>query len=302
MSKRKLVIHIVCHSWELEAKSLLLACSIRYFLWQEIHIRFAIPDLDSEFDKLNQYSKTLIKELNIECLSVHNDIDPEYKIWNKVVMAWLVKEDEEILILDSDILVMESFDIYKTFHSWVMAKPADNPTFSNGDEHMRNPVYKLFDIPVSQNRMKSTYWWKDMLQYFNAWVIYSADYRFWKMWNTVCKKIDKEESIENKRPWLDQIALPVVFDLLKAQKHTLTEELNFPAHIKKVWNSSMKLCHYHRFNRIWRQKRLSTLVKKLFNEYEHLGKLFEEYELSHIVTSYPYFSKIVRPKIINLFK
>jgi len=56
-----------------------------------------------------------------------------------------------------------------------------------------------------------------------------------------CQKIDAAASITKKRPWLDQIALPIAVNQLSLHYKCFDERFNYPAHLKPLPKSTTLL-------------------------------------------------------------
>jgi predicted ATPase len=111
-----------------------------------------------------------------------------------------------------------------------------------------------------------------MLPYFNSGVIaVQKGLGFADVWAECCRTIDAETSITNKRPWLDQIALPIAVAKLNLAYECLDERFNYPAHLKPLPKSpdSSKpfLCHYHSPSVLRREPQLNQLVMELVETY-----------------------------------
>jgi hypothetical protein len=119
-----------------------------------------------------------------------------------------------------------------------------------------------------------------MLPYFNAGVIAVQNgLNFAPVWEECCKLIDAEESITDKRPWLDQFALSVALLKLQLPHHCLEERFNYPVHLKPlptVPHLSPVLCHYHWPAVIRREPQLNQLVNELANTYPVLKQRLQQ--------------------------
>lgn len=96
----------------------------------------------------------------------------------------------------------------------------------------------------------------------------------------------------DKRPWLDQIALPVALQKLRIAYQCLDESFNYPAHIKPL-NPKKRpfFCHYHFPEVIRREPLLIRLVQELAGAFPAIESIVSENpEWGPILTS-PYSKK-----------
>jgi hypothetical protein len=103
-----------------------------------------------------------------------------------------------------------------------------------------------------------------MAPYFNAGVIAVAQADvFGECWMDTCLRIDREPSMPDKRPWLDQIGLPVTIARLGLGYRSLGNAYNFPAHLMPLTADTPYLCHYHWPNVLRREPSLLDAVASL---------------------------------------
>ncbi len=264
----------VCQQGELEIKSMLLAASLKRYLHCEYELIAAIPQPTTRWGSLSKNTLNLMQTLEIRSAPITNRIDENYPIANKVACLGIKTPADQLVFLDSDILCLRKFS--PPFNAPFNAKPADLATFT--DEVSRwQPVYDLFQLPLPTERVISSTSNQLMLPYFNAGVIaVQNDLGFAPVWEECCRRIDAESSITNKRPWLDQIALPIAVKQLNLKHHCFDERFNYPAHLKPLPKSpqlSPFLCHYHWASVIRREPRLNQLVKELAETYPLLKTL-----------------------------
>jgi len=256
----------VCQQGELEIKSMLLAASLKRYLRCEYKLVAAIPQPVSRWGTISDDTQALMQTLRIRSVPITNNIDENYPIGNKVACLGIETSADKIVFLDSDILCLREFS--PQFEAPFNAKPTDLATFTDWQ-----PVYDLFQLPLPDWRMISTTSGDLMLPYFNAGVIAIQNgLGFGQLWEDCCRKIDAAASITNKRPWLDQIALPITVSLLNLKHNCLDERFNYPAHLKPLPQSLPFLAHYHWASVIRREPRLNQLVVELVKDYPVLQK------------------------------
>lgn len=265
----------ICQQGELEIKSMLLATSLKRYLRCEYELVVAIPQPASHWGTISDNTLSFMQTLGIRSVPITNQIDENYPIGNKVACLKINSSAEKIVFLDSDILCLREFspDTISSFSAPFNAKPADLATFT-GEMALWQKVYDLFNLPLPKRRVISTTSGKLILPYFNAGVIAVQNgLNFGQVWEECCQKIDAEPSITNKRPWLDQIALPVAVARLNIDYQCLYEHFNYPAHHKPLLNSLPFLCHYHWASVIRREPKLNQFVTELIDGYPLLKNL-----------------------------
>ncbi len=259
----------ICQQGELEMKSMLLATSLKENLRCDYELVVAIPYPESIWGKISESSEKLIQQLGIRKVFIENQINLNYPIGNKVSCLGIEADADKIIFLDSDILCVSPFDPGKHFVNSFNAKPADLPTFKNW-----KPVYKLFNLDLPTEHVISTTSKEEMYPYFNAGMIaIDNNKKFSFEWIECCKLIDESDEILNKRPWLDQIGLPIVIKKLKWSYGVLDERFNFPAHQKKMPKKLPFLCHYHFPSVINEDRRLLNFTDNLIKTYPLLMEL-----------------------------
>jgi len=235
-------IVFVVHGGPLESKSALLAASLAlHYRPRKVIARLMEPA--SLWGNLSPAADRLFDKLGIEVRTSQNRIDPTYPHGNKVTALEGVKGPS--IFLDSDMMLMVPFSWHYALNADMAAKPADLDTFTRGGGSW-GAVWSLFDRPIPPRNVVASVSREKMRPYYNAGFIAVKDGdRFAETWLDCSLKIDAERRVENKRPWLDQIALPVAADLLGWQVRELPESLNFPCHLRQPTGTLPYFSHYH---------------------------------------------------------
>lgn len=232
----------VCQQGELEIKSMLLAASLRENLRGDYELVAAIPKPKSHWGKISELTKKIIKQLDIRVENIENEIDINYPIGNKVSCFNIKTDADKIVFVDSDIVCMRPFLSEEHFTEQFCAKPVDQHWF-NEWRH----IYELFNLPYPTERFHTTINKETILPYFNAGLIVADnDINFSEEWIKCCKIIDSAKHITDKRPWLDQIALPIVLKKKNLKYKILNNKYNYPLHeLKSIPSDLPFFCHYH---------------------------------------------------------
>ncbi|MEM0908790.1 MAG: hypothetical protein AAGJ94_15600 [Pseudomonadota bacterium] len=268
-------IAFVAHAGPLEPQAALLAASLHeYYLPGRIICRTVAPT--SVWGDVSADLKALLNRLNIPLMPCENPIEISYKHGNKI--GALDGLEERCLFLDTDMMLMAPFSWHYMLSGAAAAKPADVDTFSNGGGSWAR-VWSLFDKDVPPKRYKATVSGDLMRPYFNAgFILVEHGDDFAKTWIDCARKIDADTRIRNKRPWLDQIALPVTFASLGWEVDALGDAFNYPCHIATIGDAAPYFAHYHYPHVIAEQPKLAFRFKHLLKTYTDLGPILRRYE------------------------
>jgi hypothetical protein len=275
----KLCIVFVCQAGELELKGLLLAASLRENAnFAAADMVAAIPDPEI-WGHLSESAERLIRTLNLRKEIIESPFGKEYPIGNKLVAIGVKTQAPVTVFIDSDILCLHAIQDEDLVTQNLRAKPADLNTYQ-GSLAQWERAYAFIDQDLPSERVLSTVSQELMLPYFNAGLVAVRDgHSFSKCWLDIAKQIDACEHIEHKRPWLDQVALPVAAKALGYEYEVLSETFNYPAHLKALNpNKLPALCHYHSPSVVIEEPALCRLVASLCAQYPDLKALLERHE------------------------
>lgn len=275
----KFCLSFVCQAGELELKSLLLAASLREHLGNEVELVAAIPIPDSIWGSPQDSTLNLLTDIGVRLSYIHNPIGKSYPIGNKIAALGVRTSAEATIFLDSDILCLRPFDLDNAFLLPFSAKPADLATYGKNKEEWEK-IYRLFELSAPDNSVLTTLSEEIIAPYFNAGVICVENAsKFSQIWAQTCKDIDACPEIENKRPWLDQIGLPVAVKKRNYHFQCLTEKFNYPAHLKPIDPENIPaLCHYHWPSIIAREPILVNTIRSLIKKYPKISNSINQLE------------------------
>jgi hypothetical protein len=266
----------VCQQGSLEIKSMLLAASLKRQLRCDHELVAAIPVPQERWGRPAASTLAFLKRLGARLMPITNGIDTDYPIGNKVSCLGIETEADVRIFLDSDILSLQPFSGLGVPDAGEMAAPfgavpADMDQFGASDA-IWALIYGSQNLTLPAERMRATVSGQMMLPYFNAGFI-AVDSRvdFAATWLRICREIDADPRIVNKRPWLDQIALPVAVKYLKIDYVTLDERYNYPAHLKPVGPDPLPcFVHYHNQKLLFTSPMLRNLALELAAEHPQL--------------------------------
>lgn len=263
----------ICQRGDLEAKSALLAASLRRWMTGDVDLVACMPEPEAVWGRPSAAVLKLFRTLGIRTVGISNLVDPGYPIGNKLSAVAVPTTAARLVFLDSDILCLRPFAVDGCFRGDFSAKPADLPTGAQDDEHWRR-LYKVFGLAEPRRRLLATAAEQLLWPYFNAGVIaFRTGMGFPEAWLAAARLIDADPAVPERRPHLDQIALPIAVARLGIEFEPLPERLNFPAHLKPLPAEVPILCHYHGWDVLAREPRLRTAVSELCTEHPLLHEL-----------------------------
>ncbi|RLD68597.1 MAG: hypothetical protein DRI95_02585, partial [Bacteroidetes bacterium] len=214
----------ICQKGELELKAMLLAASLKENLRGNYELVAAIPEPKSIWGEISPLTKKLISQFGIRTVGIKNEIDINYPIGNKLACFNIQTDADKIVFLDSDILCLKPFYPEEHFTAQFCATPINRHWFNEWKQ-----VYELFDIPYPTERFRTKLTNEEILPCYNAGlIVVDNGLDFSNEWIECCKIIDGAEHIVDKRPWLDQIALPIAVNLLNLKTKVLDKRFNYP--------------------------------------------------------------------------
>src|ERR1700722_7459340 len=210
MSIRRYAIIFVCQLGLLEAKSAVLAASLRRFARLDHELIAAIPDTGQPAAR----TLAFLNKLGIRTVSVANKIDPAYPIANKLLCLSIQTNADKLIFLDSDMILMRPWEDDGRFAIPFNARPAATPSFTENQSDW-DAVYAACGARPLLGKIRTTYTGEMISPYFNSgFVAVPANIKFGDVWLDCCRKIDAIAGLPNKRPHLDQIALSPAISLL----------------------------------------------------------------------------------------
>ena len=113
-----------------------------------------------------------------------------------------------------------------------------------------------------------------MRPYYNAGVIAVRDGdSLAEAWLDTAQRIDSAARIGPKRPWLDQIALPVAAARLGWRVRPLGEVFNYPCHLAELGRDLPYLAHYHWPSILEPSPAMMHRIRTLLSDHPELGEI-----------------------------
>ena len=178
-----------------------------------------------------------------------------YPHGNKILAAADMRGTGHAMFLDTDMICVAPIDLTGLLHDRAIAvTPEGKPTWGK-DLADWAQVYDQFDLPLPTDRVTLTRGKRrSFLPYFNAGMVLFPErplvqgQRFGDLWLHTALIIDHVAPVRDKRPWLDQISLPVTLKRHGLDYVLAPEALNFSSQSRTdTGQDAPVLMHYHRF-------------------------------------------------------
>lgn len=259
-------IVFVCQKGELELKALLLAWSLRRSHGCSVRLIAACPDY-LDWGEISEATRSAFIDLTVETQSFVPIFGESYPIGNKISAIKLLPNNEPGCFLDSDMLSVSYWNLDSVLaEADCAAKPADMGTWGGNAENWEK-VYGLCGLELPSRKVRLTVTDKLSAPYFNAgFVATKESSELSEAWGRFAQILDSEQAaLDNKYPWLDQIALPPAMQHVGSWS-ALSEFYNFPAHLRPLGELAIGVVHYHSPSVLLREPRLRDLFEEALNE------------------------------------
>lgn len=181
-------------------------------------VRRHLPDADliayCPEEKINQVPPQMREYLahtgtHIATMPTEGSFAPRYKQGNKLLAAAQPRAHDFTIFLDTDIVVWQPFDLAGMVEPGaVSAAPEGRYTWGKKAGHWET-AYGVFGLTVPEDRVKLVRTGAMSPPYFNAGVV-GFPTEFGKLWLETAQELDRStHAVSGRRPWLDQIALPI---------------------------------------------------------------------------------------------
>lgn len=251
-------VSLVCEPGRLEAQAVLLTASLRD-LHPGLTLIAAVPR------PLPAPTVQVLDALGVARLPISNPVAADYPIGNKIAALGVGDTRGLRVFLDSDMLCLRPLDWAVLRTHPLAAKPADMATF--GSDELWRCLYERFELTSPVQRVVSSVSQQMMHPYFNAGMVATTEAAaLAPLWAQICRSIDAMRDVNPRRPWLDQIALPLAAARLGLVTRSLGDSWNYPAHIKPLLGEPA-LVHYHRPAVVAREPTLVAHVGRLLLRY-----------------------------------
>lgn len=199
-------LYMACH----------LAASIRTHFPPEVEVIGYCPA--PYHDQMDKAPLEVLRRLRVRVERLETDgfFDPDYPHGNKLIALLAPKSTDYAAFLDSDMAFLRPCTVEElAAPGQVGMVPATSMRWA--DQSIWDDIYGVFDMPVPSERITMTRDQRlDVVPYFNAGLIVTDENfrtpdgkRFAEVLMETAQTIDRHSFIPHKRPYLDQMALPV---------------------------------------------------------------------------------------------
>lgn len=251
---RSVTYFFVMDGPDFEVPALLLAQSIRDILGNQPNIVAYVPQ--EKIGAVHGITRRLLDILRVDTrgFDAHQvDWNPAYPHGNKILASKEPRGTDLSVFLDTDVLCLKRPDFSLVTAQTPLFATSEGVQTWGSDQDNWTAVYDMFDLPVPDWRVRlSKGRGRIVIPYFNAGVVgfvekgNAAGQRLPDLWFDTALAIDANPNIADKRPWLDQIALPVAAARMGGRTEVLSNLHNFsPYRLKGTEDiSDVRLMHY----------------------------------------------------------
>jgi hypothetical protein len=251
-------IFFVADGARLEMQSWLLAASLAHAHQGQPGVRLYAYAGADWLPRIGPMTHAIYREAGVELrpLPTPPDWAKPYPHGNKIVAATDWRGPGRSIFLDTDMVCLKPLtELASLPDSHVAAAPEGRPTWGPEDRWAR--AYAHFDLPLPSARVRLLRGDRpEHLPYFNAGLVAMPEAaqpdgkRFAEHWLETALDFDHRCKIASKRPWLDQITLPLTMARFGYGAHVLDESWNHA--LSHRGNDILRtpdahILHYHRF-------------------------------------------------------
>lgn len=260
MSDAKDSILFVVDGAGLEAHSLLLAASLAKHHPDRSQVALIAYVSPRSADSLTEVTRALYAQCGVQI----QPLPTSEAVWakpyphgNKILACAAQRSSDRSLFIDTDTVclgALTGLDLAEP--DAVAVVPEGLPTWGKDVEKWQR-AYDFFDLPLPSDRVTLTRGRQiEYLPYFNGGFIGFSDLprpdtgkNFGQAWLQTAIDFDHRCPIKGKRPWLDQITLPLAMKRFGFSYQVLHELWNFSIsdRLKLHRAKKARLIHYHRW-------------------------------------------------------
>jgi len=284
---------------DMNADRILIGCSVK-----DNNSDYANLETEYLFKTLREYGGSLANAKKIACFTKEPDssikeileklqiqirivdpIDNRQSFGNKIrILDEGIKEDVDVIVmLDTDIIISHDFSEFLNTQK-IMIKPEDRDPFSLSDWKQ---LFDLFELPLPQERFKTSCSAQETIPYFNGGVIIIPKIHaveLLKQWTYFLNQLLDKQNIlpenfsanphENKQPrFFDQIAFSLAIAKTELPYDALPLSMNYPYsgtvhHTEHPEKLDPFIIHHHHC--------ITENGKLLFTPYPNINKRIHE--------------------------
>lgn len=251
-------IFFVADGERLEMQSWLLAASLAHAHHGQSGVHFYAYASPEWLPKIGPVTRAIYEQAGVELrpLPAPPDWAKPYPHGNKILAATDWRGPGRSVFLDTDMVCLKPLtELAKLPDSHVAAAPEGRPTWGPDDRWER--AYAHYGLPLPTARVRLLRGDRpEHLPYFNAGLVAMPEARqadgkrFAEHWLETALDFDHRCKIAGKRPWLDQITLPLTLARFGYGAHVLEESWNYALSHRGsdvARTPDAHILHYHRF-------------------------------------------------------
>ena len=286
----KTSIFFVIQGLYMQSQALLLASSLRAHLGDEPDLVGYLP-LDDARPGPDAATKAALDGFGVSLQTMEIPAGAwkkPYPHGNKILAAMQDRTADIHVFMDTDMVCVAPVDFASLASpNAVSVVPEGVPSWGKNSDRW-DRAYAHFNLPLPTDRVRLTRRRRiEFYPYFNAGlVIFNDAYKgldegFGKLWFETAHDFDFNCAVAKKRPWLDQITLPLTLARFGIEYRVLSEDYNFSISNRGFEaDATPSILHYHqyRFGSEWPQIDTELARMKQALGPETLAKLPAEFE------------------------
>ncbi|MCU4651402.1 hypothetical protein N8I71_01040 [Roseibacterium sp. SDUM158016] len=197
-----------------------------------------------------------------------------YPHGNKMVAASDRRETSRAVFLDTDMVVLRPLlEMAQLPPDTVAAAPEGVPTWGADDDRWER-AYAHFGLPMPEERVRLLRGrGREFVPYYNAGFVAFPDRaatgetRFADRWIETALAVDHDCPVGGKRPWLDQISLPLALARFGYRTEVLTHSWNYALTRRKDYSATpdAHVLHYHRYRFLVKAPQWPALIEDFWD-------------------------------------
>lgn len=275
----------ICQGGELEAKSVLLAASLRCHAGGSHQLTAAIPGAADSWPQPEPGTLEVLKSLGVRCGSVRNSVALDYPYGNKMECLAIPTDCSTTVYIDSDILMMRGFGDDALPERPLCAVPA---SLSHATEHEWASFYAAYGLDMPEWHQLTLISQEPTPPYFNGGLLVVRGVPvFGEMWAESCSRLRKIPGLPGKirNRFLDQFGVTIAAARLDLDIGVLPMQWNFPSWSLELGDAPTPIFfHYQTAERLCKEDRILASVKQVCDGYP---------QMRSVLTRFPAFGRLV---------
>jgi hypothetical protein len=270
------IIFIVDYG-KLEWQSICLAASIRAFVRDRDFEIIAYCPAD-RVDGLEDITKTWLTKFGVDIrpLDTSSQYAPAYPHGNKILACAQPRQSRYCLFMDTDMIFVRPTNLGPLFSErGFCAARETNARWADALElwdrlYEANAPDAPRDLAVFSNqRVAPSYYNAGFFGFDDNPISRAGNRRFGEIWRDISYQIDADPQITEKRPFLDQISLPVAVGASAFTPTELSADYNTHIRFESGAGDGVRVLHYHSnmHGHLLRESRYIGILNQVLHHY-----------------------------------